>query len=52
MSRITLNGFKCDRPSCGHAWVPRDDAFYPKVCPRCKSPYWDRRPAEAHREPG
>jgi hypothetical protein len=26
---------------CGHRWYPRIPAK-PKVCPLCKSPYWDR----------
>lgn len=39
MARITLQGFLCER--CGHKWVPREEET-PRVCPRCKSPYWDR----------
>jgi hypothetical protein len=38
---ITVMGFRCER--CGHEWIPRggvDDE--PKVCPSCKSPYWNR----------
>jgi predicted Zn-ribbon and HTH transcriptional regulator len=35
---ITLKGYKCER--CGHTWVPVSEAK-PKVCPKCKSPYWD-----------
>lgn len=29
---------------CGHTWRPRTPltARIPKVCPSCKSPYWDR----------
>jgi len=30
---------KCKR--CGHEWTPRNDKP-PKVCPKCKSPYWNR----------
>lgn len=29
----------CQR--CEHEWTGRGDAA-PRVCPRCKSPYWDR----------
>src|SRR5437899_11414927 len=36
---IALEGFRCAR--CGHEWVPRKDEV-PRVCPRCKSPFWDR----------
>jgi hypothetical protein len=29
--------------------MPRDKKQAPKVCPNCKSPYWDRpRQAESH----
>ena len=31
--------YVCER--CGHEWYPRADQP-PKVCPSCKSPYWDR----------
>ena len=37
---ITVMGYKCDR--CTHEWVPRDTGQEPKVCPKCKSPYWNR----------
>ena len=39
---ITVMGFRCDR--CGHEWIPRGEvaAAEPKVCPKCKSPYWNR----------
>lgn len=35
---ITMKGYQCER--CGHQWAPRD-AGKPRVCPKCKSPYWD-----------
>ncbi|MBV9176918.1 MAG: hypothetical protein JO327_09965 [Nitrososphaeraceae archaeon] len=38
MGEITLKGFICER--CGHKWAPRENEV-PKVCPRCKSPYWN-----------
>ena len=39
---ITVMGFRCDR--CEHEWVPRGEANgeEPRVCPKCKSPYWNR----------
>jgi predicted Zn-ribbon and HTH transcriptional regulator len=37
---IKLLGFHCER--CGGEWVPRDIEKPPRVCPKCKSPYWDR----------
>ena len=38
MGKIKLDGYKCER--CSHIWFPRENAI-PRVCPRCKSPYWD-----------
>ena len=50
--RVVLWGFKCLR--CGHPWVPLglkkveegerppDPKEEPRVCPKCKSPYWNR----------
>jgi predicted Zn-ribbon and HTH transcriptional regulator len=38
---ITVMGYRCER--CGHEWVPRGEVdIEPRVCPKCKSPYWDR----------
>ena len=37
---ITVMGYRCER--CGHEWVPRDPEQAPRVCPNCKSPYWDQ----------
>ncbi len=36
---ITTMGFHCER--CGYEWAPRS-AAEPRVCPKCKSPYWNR----------
>ena len=36
---ITLMGYRCER--CKHEWIPRDTKQKPRVCPKCKSPYWD-----------
>lgn len=51
--KLTLWGYRCLR--CGHGWVPRgveqpaargtrppDPEEEPRVCPKCKSPYWSR----------
>ena len=47
MARVTLEGFRCER--CHHEWVPRSKEEEPRVCPKCKSPYWNmprqRKPA-------
>ena len=38
----------CQR--CDHAWYQRKDE-YPKVCPKCKSAYWDTpRPGKNRKE--
>ena len=39
MLTITQYGYKCLR--CGHQWVPRKKD-YPRICPKCKTPYWDK----------
>jgi len=38
--KIVVEGYRCER--CNSEWIPRKKD-YPKVCPRCKSPYWDRK---------
>ncbi len=41
MAIITVIGYRCER--CGHEWVPnRKSIAEPKVCPKCKNPYWNR----------
>jgi predicted Zn-ribbon and HTH transcriptional regulator len=35
----TIQAHKCLR--CGHVWIPRKKEK-PRVCPKCKSPYWDK----------
>ena len=33
--------WKCER--CEHEWLPREQGQpEPRVCPKCKSPYWNR----------
>lgn len=44
LGMVMLLGARC---RCGHEWLPRarDDAGKverPTVCPRCKSPRWDK----------
>ena len=31
--------YKC---RCGYEWFPRRPGDHPRVCPKCKSPNWDR----------
>jgi len=43
MGMVTLKqkGYRCNR--CGHEWKPRQSTEgEPKVCPKCKSPYWNK----------
>ena len=42
--KITVLGYRCER--CEWEWVPRGENA-PRVCPKCKSPYWDRPRREA-----
>ena len=37
---ITVMGFRCER--CDHEWIPMNSLREPAVCPKCKSPYWNR----------
>ncbi len=38
IGKVLLEGYRC---RCGHEWLIRGvDA--PRVCPKCKSPNWDR----------
>jgi len=38
---IKIKGYKCER--CEHEWPPRKkEAQTPIVCPKCKSPYWNK----------
>lgn len=38
LGMVPLTGCRC---RCGHEWLPRGEER-PTVCPKCKSPYWDR----------
>src|SRR3712207_5478561 len=33
-------GYRCER--CEHEWIPKNFDGEPSVCPKCKSPYWNR----------
>jgi Zn finger protein HypA/HybF involved in hydrogenase expression len=39
MVKIDVPAWKCER--CEHVWVPRSMDVVPRVCPKCKSPYWN-----------
>jgi len=38
---IKIKGYKCER--CGHKWSPRNKKNIPISCPKCKSPYWNKK---------
>jgi len=39
IGKVQLSGYRC---RCGHEWLARDKEHEPRVCPKCKSPNWDR----------
>ena len=40
--KMEVEGYRCLR--CGHTWIPRGDPkVEPTICPRCKSPYWNKQ---------
>jgi hypothetical protein len=49
ISKITVTLYTCER--CEHSWIPREaiagTEALPTVCPKCKSPYWNRPRKEA-----
>lgn len=40
MDDLKIPTLNCER--CGHGWIPRS-ATLPRVCPKCNSPYWDKK---------
>lgn len=38
IKEIIVKKCKCER--CSHDWITRSNDT-PKVCPKCKSPYWN-----------
>ena len=42
MAIIQIKGYQCER--CNHVWSPRSnkDDEIPVICPRCKTPYWNK----------
>lgn len=40
MGKVMLEGFQCER--CKHTWIPRSKDETPTICPKCKSPYWNK----------
>lgn len=49
MQEIELpEGLECLR--CGHKWRPRKSTI--RICPKCKSPYWDRPKRDKRQQGG
>lgn len=44
----TVTAYRCER--CNHEWVPRGK-LEPKICPDCKTSYWDRPRLARRRSP-
>ncbi len=38
--KINIKKFQLTCKRCKHRWVPRKEDI--RICPKCKSPYWDR----------
>lgn len=38
-NNLPLPVLHCKR--CGHDWIPKKPR-YPRVCSKCKSPYWNK----------
>jgi len=39
-ANVLIKGHRCYR--CNYEWKPNNRGKLPKVCPKCKSPYWDK----------
>ncbi len=37
---VLITGNRCYR--CSHEWQPLNTNDVPRLCPKCKNPYWDR----------
>ena len=38
---VLIKGYKCNR--CGNEWAPKNWDKIPGTCPKCKSPYWNKK---------
>jgi len=41
MGKKEIKVYECKCERCGHEWITRTEEA-PIVCPKCKSPYWDK----------
>jgi predicted Zn-ribbon and HTH transcriptional regulator len=42
--KVVVEQRTCKR--CGHVWIP-SQVILPIVCPKCKSPYWNKEKKQA-----
>jgi predicted Zn-ribbon and HTH transcriptional regulator len=40
MGKVRIEALKCER--CGHLWVPHKPIKEVRLCPHCKTAYWDK----------
>lgn len=41
MAKKEIKVYECRCERCKHEWITRTEET-PVVCPKCKSPYWDK----------
>ena len=41
MAKKEIKMYECQCERCKHTWITRTEEI-PVVCPRCKSPYWNK----------
>ena len=41
MTKKEVKVYECKCERCMHEWITRSEEI-PVVCPKCKSPYWDK----------
>jgi len=41
MAKKEIKVYECTCERCGHKWITRTEES-PVVCPKCKSPYWNK----------
>ena len=41
MTKKEVKVYECKCERCMHEWITRSEET-PVVCPKCKSPYWDK----------
>jgi len=41
MAKKEIKVYECQCERCEHSWITRTEEI-PIVCPKCKSPYWNK----------